>query len=167
MYTSFQAGVDCSCTPTRAAREGNIAHASSGARRLRPHGITVREPVDAAKWFLQPPDDVRSSNFLELAITEFGVQGLEVDWACIAWGGDLTRQADTWRTRSFRGSRWATVSDSEEREFVLNRYRVLLTRAREGIVIWIPPGDAEDQSRDPRLYQGVFDYLSGCGVRSI
>lgn len=141
--------------------------ASSGARRLRPHGITVREPIDVAKWFLQPPEDVRSSNFLELAITEFGVQGLEVDWAGLAWGGDLTRVGAAWRIRSFRGSRWAAVSNASEREFVINRYRVLLTRAREGLVIWLPPGDPEDKSRDPRLYQEVFDYLSACGVRSI
>lgn len=141
--------------------------ASSGARRLRPHGITVREKVDEAHWFLAPPEDVRSSNFLELALTEFGVQGLEVDWAGLAWGGDLTRSTEGWSIRSFKGTRWTRVGNPTEVDFVLNRYRVLLTRAREGLVIWIPGGDPDDKTRDPRLYNGVFDYLSACGVRSI
>lgn len=141
--------------------------ASSGARRLRPHGITVREKVDEANWFLAPPEDVRSSNFLELALTEFGVQGLEVDWAGLAWGGDLTRSTEGWRIRSFKGTRWTRVGNPIEGDYVLNRYRVLLTRAREGLVIWIPGGDPDDKTRDPRLYNGVFDYLSECGIRSI
>lgn len=141
--------------------------ASSGARRLRQDGLTVREQHSAVDWFLKPADDVRSSNFLELPLTEFGVQGLEVDWACVAWGGDLTRTQEGWLIRDFKGTRWQAVHRPERRAYSINRYRVLLTRAREGMVIWVPQGDPEDETRSPARHQSVWDYLTICGVRSI
>jgi hypothetical protein len=148
-------------------RSGLIA--SSGARRLRPHGIAVREQVDAAEWFLAPPDDVRSSSFLELALTEFGIQGLEIDWAGIAWDCNLMRSDDgaDWAIRAFRGSKWVAINDLKRRRYTLNTYRVLLTRAREGMVIWLPPGDERDPTRDPRRYNALWNYFTACGVRSI
>ena len=141
--------------------------ASSGARRLRQYGISVAERVKEVDWFLKPAEDVRSSDFLELALSEFGVQGLELDWACVAWGGDLTPQNDQWDLRRFRGTRWEAVHNEQARAYVLNRYRVLLTRAREGMVLWIPPGDPRDPSRDPKRFNAVEDFLRDCGVRSI
>jgi DUF2075 family protein len=95
------------------------------------------------------------------------VQGLELDWACVAWGGDLTPQNDQWDLRRFRGTRWEAVHNEQARAYVLNRYRVLLTRAREGMVLWIPPGDPRDPSRDPKRFNAVEDFLRDCGVRSI
>jgi hypothetical protein len=141
--------------------------ASSGARRLRPHGIAVQERIDEVDWFLRPPDDVRSSRFLELAASEFGVQGLEVDWSCLAWGGDLLRDGAEWELRKFVGTAWRQVKQDEARRYVINRYRVLLTRAREGMAIWVPPGDPRDPTRDPARYDGVEDYLLQCGVKTI
>ncbi len=140
--------------------------ASSGARRLRQDGVSVREHHDPVHWFLNPPEDVRSSNFLELPMTEFGVQGLEVDWTCLVWGADLTRDGHSWEAREFRGTEWQVVRDEQRRAYVLNRYRVLLTRAREGMVVWIPPGSASNATRDPARYQSVWEHLTAYGVRS-
>ncbi len=141
--------------------------ASSGARRLRQDGVTVREQHSAVDWFLKPADDVRSSSFLELPMTEFGVQGLEVDWACVAWGGDLTRDREGWLIRDFKGTRWQEVRKTERRAYAINRYRVLLTRAREGMVIWVPRGNPEDETRDPARQQSVWEYLARCGLKSV
>jgi len=140
---------------------------SSQARRLRSDGIPVSERIDEVNWFLKPDDDVRSSNFLELALTEFGVQGLEVDWSCTAWGGDLTRKGTSWDIRKFKGTKWTQVRDGADRDYALNRYRVLLTRAREGMVIWVPRGSHRDATRDPRRFNELAEYLTACGVRSI
>ena len=114
--------------------------ASSGARRLRPYGIDVTAPIDVEKWFLAAGSDVRSSSFLELAATEFAVQGLELDWAGLCWGADLRRREGDWSFHQFRGSSWINVSQDDRRKFMLNKYRVLLTRAREGLgpADWTP-----------------------------
>ncbi|MEM6674396.1 MAG: DNA/RNA helicase domain-containing protein, partial [Planctomycetota bacterium] len=141
--------------------------ASSGARRLRPHGITVQERIKEVDWFLRPPNDVRSSSFLELALSEFGIQGLEVDWACLAWGGDLTRSSSVWDIRRFVGTEWKQVQNDSARRYAINRYRVLLTRAREGLAIWVPLGHPEDETRDPQRFNSVAEFLTECGVRSI
>ncbi len=141
--------------------------ASSGARRLRQDGISVTERVDPVHWYLKPADDVRSSSFLELPMTEFGVQGLELDWACVAWGGDLTRAKNDWLIRSFRGTRWQAVKKPDRQAYAINRYRVLLTRAREGMVIWIPSGSDDDKTRQPAAYDSVASYLTSCGVPAL
>jgi len=141
--------------------------ASSGARRLRPHGIAVQERVKEVDWFLRPPEDVRSSNFLELALSEFGIQGLEVDWSCVAWGADLTRTQGEWDLRRFRGTTWQAVRSPEDRAYVINRYRVLLTRAREGMALWIPPGSPTDPTRPPTRFNALEAYLLSCGVKTL
>ena len=141
--------------------------ASSGARRLRQHGISVAERVDEVSWFLNSSDDVRSSDFLELALSEFGVQGLELDWTCLAWGGDLTPSVQGWEFRQFRGTKWQNVGKADMRGFILNRYRVLLTRAREGMVIWVPPGSERDATRSPERFDRVADFLLACGVEPL
>jgi hypothetical protein len=138
--------------------------ASSGARRLRPYGIDVAAPIDVEKWFLAPASDVRSSSFLELAATEFAVQGLELDWAGLCWGADLRRDRDRWTFHQFRGSSWIKVGQAERKKYMLNKYRVLLTRAREGLVIWVPPGSNSDRTRRPEFYDSIAEFLRGCGV---
>jgi len=141
--------------------------ASSGARRLKAHGLDVTTDLDVENWFLNPRDDVRSSFYLETPATEFGIQGLELDWTGICWGGDLTPMKDAWRFQSFRGTSWQAVHDPITQQYTVNKYRVLLTRAREGMVIWVPPGSAVDPTRPPDLYDRVYQYLIDCGVPSI
>jgi hypothetical protein len=141
--------------------------ASSGARRLRAHGLNVTEDLDVEDWFLNGPEDVRSSHYLEVPATEFGIQGLELDWTGVCWGGDLYPSSDGWICRSFRGTRWNRVRDASIRQYALNKYRVLLTRAREGLVIWVPPGDRDDPTRPPEIYDQVADYLLQCGIEAI
>ena len=118
------------------------------------------------KWFLEPCEDVRSSYSLEVAASEFECQGLELDWVGLCWGLDLTPSPKTgnWEYRKFRGARWQAVQQDAERAFTLNRYRVLLTRARKGMVIWVPRGDPDDPTRDPALFDRVFDALRRAGV---
>src|SRR5262249_17159494 len=106
--------------------------ASSKAMRLKPHAIDVRVNVDPVHWFLDDKDDTRSSYYLEDAATEFQVQGLEVDWACVTWDADLRSSGSGWSYHDFRGSRWQNVNSSDNRRYLLNAYRVLLTRARQG-----------------------------------
>lgn len=141
--------------------------ASSGAQRLKPHAIDVRVEVNPVHWFLNDPEDTRSSNYLEDAATEFQVQGLELDWACVTWDADLRFGTRCWNYHSFRGSKWTNVNAPERRQYLLNAYRVLLTRARQGMVIFVPPGDQADTTRDPAYYDATFSYLAGLGLPAI
>ena len=140
---------------------------SSKAYRLKPHAIDVRVNVDPVHWFLDGKDDIRSSYYLEDAATEFQVQGLELDWTCVTWDGDLRVNDGAWRYHDFRGNRWTNVNSAENRRYLLNAYRVLLTRARQGMVIFVPPGNASDLTRPPKYYDETFTYLQRAGLRSI
>jgi hypothetical protein len=141
--------------------------ASSQAQRLKPHAIDVRVPIDPIHWFLADRSDTRSSDFLEDAATEFQVQGLEVDWACVTWDADLRRGPDGWSFHSFRGDAWTTIRQGERQRYLLNAYRVLLTRARQGMAIFVPPGHPADPTRDPAHYDRTFDFLAGLGLEVI
>ncbi len=138
--------------------------ASSNAIRLKPEGLHVKAKVDVANWFLSEGADIRASNALEDAATEFDVQGLELDWVGVAWDLNLMRNNNGWLPRRFRGSSWEAVNEAERRAYVLNAYRVLLTRARQGMVIFVPPGDAEDVTRPPADYDDIDRWLGACGV---
>jgi hypothetical protein len=141
--------------------------ASSGALRLRAHGLEVssgfRGGISLENWFLAEPEDIRSSNMLEIALTEFECQGLELDWVGVCWGGDFTQRFDQWNFRRLTGSDWQQVQIPVTQEFIRNKYRVLLTRAREGLVLWVPPGDPSDRTRDPLAFDATADYLESCG----
>jgi hypothetical protein len=139
--------------------------ASAGAHRLRPLGISVREDIDAPIWFLNGKEDVRSSFFLEEVATEFSIQGLELDWTCVCWDGDMFLRNTEWELRRFRGTRWERHNDPLARRYLVNAYRVILTRARQGMVILVPFGDENDQTRRPEFYDGTFRYLENLGLR--
>src|SRR4029077_5084273 len=113
--------------------------ASSKAMRLKPHAIDVRVSVDPVHWFLNDREDTRSSWYLEDAATEFQVQGLELDWTCVTWDGDFQFKGSEWSYHDFRGDRWTNISNAQNRIYLRNAYRVLLTRARQGMVIFVPP----------------------------
>lgn len=138
--------------------------ASSGGRRLRAHGLDVRAELDVENWFLNPPDDVRSSHYLETPATEFGIQGLELDWTAVCWDLDLQPSAESWRIQAFKGTRWEEVHDLRRRRYVVNKYRVLLTRAREGMILWVPEGEESDHTRPPRCYDRIANFLTECGI---
>jgi hypothetical protein len=140
---------------------------SSQAERLRPHAIYVKSPVDPVHWFLDPKDDVRSSYYLEDVATEFHVQGLEIDWACVTWDADFRHTCAGWGHWSFAGNRWNEIRKAERKTYLKNAYRVLLTRARQGMVIVIPPGDSEDPTRIPEYYDSTFAYLKDIGFQII
>ena len=144
--------------------------ATSEDQRLRAYGLerssSFRLNYAFEKWFLEPPTDVRSSFSLEVAASEFECQGLELDWVGMCWGGDLTPSEDHsgWDYRKFRGARWQNVRKDAEQAYTRNRYRVLLTRARSGLVIWVPKGDLSDPTRDPERFDRVFTTLRKAGV---
>lgn len=138
--------------------------ASSTAQRLKPHAIDVRVAVDPVHYFLNDSHDTRSSYYLEDAATEFQVQGLELDWVCMTWDADLRHTADGWRHHSFRGDRWERIHKRDRQRYLQNTYRVLLTRARQGMAIFVPHGAAEDPTRDPAFYDGTHEYLRGLGL---
>jgi len=137
---------------------------SSQAYRLKPLAIDVRVQTDPVHWFLSDKTDVRSSSFLEDVATEFQVQGLELDWACVTWDGDLRFSEHGWKTYSFNGSRWLNINKEERKRYLINAYRVLLTRARQGMVIVIPEGDIEDDTRKQEYYDPTFNYLKSIGI---
>ena len=141
--------------------------ASSRAHRLKPDAIDIRVDVDPVHWFLNNKEDTRSSYYLEDAATEFQVQGLELDWTCVAWDGDLRFDDGGWKHHFFRGDRWCTISNVENQRYLCNAYRVLLTRARQGMVIYVPPGDANDATRSPVFYDSTFTYLTGLGIPEV
>jgi len=141
--------------------------ASSKAQRLKPHAIDIRVNVDPVHWFLNGKEDTRSSYYLEDAATEFQVQGLEVDWACVTWDGDLRFNGSGWSFHDFRGDRWTNISNADNRRYLLNAYRVLLTRARQGMVIFVPKGESTDPTRSPKYYDSTFNYLTQLGMPTL
>jgi len=146
--------------------------ASSGGHRLRPEGLNVRVKIDPANWFLNGSNDVRSCQYLEEVATEFDVQGLELDWACVAWDANLRYSGDGagnfgWNQHAFKGTKWTNVNDERKRVYLKNSYRVLLTRARQGMVIFVPRGDSRDQTRPPAFYDGTYQYLLDCGLMEL
>ena len=146
-------------------RFGIVAAAKS--YRLQPHGIYVELTVDATKWFLNGRGDPRSSYSLEYAATEFDVQGLELDWVCVAWDANLRRdqgEGGSWRHWEFRGTRWQHIRKADRQAYLKNAYRVLLTRARQGMVIFVPEGDCDDCTRAPEFYDDTYRYLRGLGI---
>ncbi|MES2977665.1 MAG: DUF2075 domain-containing protein [Pseudomonadota bacterium] len=141
--------------------------ASSNGLRLKPEGVFVRAKVDPADWFLGARGDVRSSDYLEDAATEFEVQGLELDWACVCWDANLRRGASGWEPLRFRGTDWQRVNDADRKAFILNSYRVLLTRARQGMVVFVPQGDPQDTTRAPEIYAAIAAFLGDCGLPTV
>ena len=140
---------------------------SSRAMRLKPLAIDVRAPLDPVQWFLKPRYDVRSSDYLEDAATEFDVQGLELDWVGVVWDADFRADPEGWGCWSFRGDRWMRINVPERRAFLKNAYRVLLTRARQGMVIVVPEGQQNDPTRAGALYDPTYDYLRSLGLNRL
>lgn len=140
---------------------------SSQAERLKPFAIDVKSPISPVSWFLEGKDDVRSSFYLEDVATEFHVQGLELDWACVTWDGDLRYSHEGWKTFSFKGNKWQNIHNLERKKYLVNAYRVLLTRARQGMIIVVPKGDMEDHTRKPEYYDTTFHYLLSVGFVEI
>jgi len=137
---------------------------SSQAQRLRPLAIDVRCKSDTVHWFLDDITDIRSSLFLEDAASEFDVQGLELDWTCLVWDGDLRRQGSNWGNYSFTGNKWQNIRAPERKAYQINAYRVLLTRARQGMVLCIPEGNPDDATRLPKFYDATYEYLKQIGI---
>ena len=145
--------------------------ACSSAQRLKPEGIYVPTEIDVKNWFLAPSDDLRSSNMLEIVASEFKVQGLEIDWGIVCWDADLRRTTNGkgWDHYSFRGTRWNKRNKPEQKRYLENSYRVLLTRSRQGMVIFVPYGvsSEEDPSRNREYYDGIYKYLLSCGIEEL
>jgi len=137
---------------------------SSLAQRLKPFAIDVKTPMNPVNWFLDGKDDVRSSFYLEDVATEYKVQGLELDWVCVTWDGDLRYSKEGWKTFAFKGSKWQNIHNSERKKYLINAYRVLLTRARQGMVIVVPEGNPEDHTRKSEYYNSTFEYLKSIGI---
>ena len=145
-------------------RTGLIA--SSGARRLRPIGIDVKNEISAPNWFLNDKDDIRSSYFLEDIATEFDIQGLEIDWTCLAWGANFHIKEGKWKHQNFKGSKWMNINQDITKEYLKNTYRVLLTRARQGMV-FIPNGSELDHTRPKEFYDGTWEYMKQIGIEEL
>ncbi|MBM3862135.1 MAG: DUF2075 domain-containing protein [Verrucomicrobia bacterium] len=149
--------------------------ASANAVRLRADGLELSSGFRQGNrdmyvhWFLANPSDVRSSNQLEVAASEFECQGLELDWVGVCWGGDFTYNHATrnWLYQCFAGKGWGDIRQEIDRRYLLNTYRVLLTRAREGMIIWVPTGSVDDSTRPPDLFDVTADYLKRCGIPEI
>ena len=143
--------------------------ASSKAERLKAISVNVRYKPNFINWFLENDTDIRSSNRLEDTLTEFKVQGLEIDWAGVIWDIDMPLEDDgQWHHYYLHGgSKWQKINKAINQEYQLNAYRVLLTRARQGMVIVVPEGDANDSTRNPSLYNSTYNYLRSIGIKTI
>jgi hypothetical protein len=145
--------------------------ASSGGLRLRAEGLELssgfrRNRGLYVNWFLNDPTDVRSSNQLEVVASEFECQGLELDWVGLCWSGDFTfdETIHQWSLRSFKGSSWSHVQSAPVRKYLVNKYRVLLTRARRGMIIFVPMGASTDVTRPPKWFDSTANFLRKCGL---
>ncbi|KGQ70000.1 hypothetical protein OA57_07965 [Chelonobacter oris] len=141
--------------------------ASSGGRRLRSEGIDVKNEISPANWFLNDQNDVRASYYLEEIATEFDIQGLEIDFTCVAWDINLYHNNSQWHYQNFKGTKWQNINQQSAKDYLLNSYRVLLTRARQGMIIYIPEVDGTDVTRPKNLYDSTFEYLKKCGLSVI
>jgi hypothetical protein len=147
--------------------------ASSGARRLRADGLGqilhATDGKEIAHWYLRPPGDIRSSCALEVPANQYTCQGLELDFVGLCWGGDLNYDpsANDWMYRRLGGAYWKMIQDNTARRLLLNSYRVLMTRAREGMVIWVPLGDPDDATRDPKHLDATAQFLLRCGAQPL
>ncbi len=141
--------------------------ASSGAIRLKPEGITVKSKLDPVHWFLNGKEDIRSSYYLEDVATEFDIQGLELDWTGVCWDADFRMENGSWGLYAFKGTKWQNVNDNYRRVYLANAYRVLLTRARQGMVIFVPKGDEQDFTRPPNFYNETCEFLLSCGIKAL
>lgn len=148
------------------------------AARYKPQAVNVLERGDlnAVHWFLEDKLDVRSSNYLEEAATEIEVQGLELDYTCVLWDADMRYSKSGWQFMKFNGSKaWTEENNEDNRNYMLNAYRVLLTRARQGMIICVPEGNArlnaegnpEDPTRLPEFYDSTYMYLKSLGFKEI
>lgn len=140
---------------------------SSGGRRLRPLGIDVKNEITAEDWFLNDASDVRSSHYLELVATEFDIQGLEIDYVCLAWDINFNFNNGEWNYQSFEGTKWKAINSEIAKSYLRNAYRVLMTRARQGLIIFIPYGENLDPTRPIELYDNTYNFLSSCGIQTI
>lgn len=140
--------------------------ASSGAYRLRAEGIWIKAKIDAPVWFLNDKTDVRSSYYLEETASEFDIQGLELDWTCVCWDADFRYDNNQWQYFNFRGTKWQHRNKVEDQLYLKNAYRVLLTRARQGLAIFVPKGSSLDPTREPEIYDQIYAYLLKCGITS-
>lgn len=148
--------------------------ASSGAKRLRADGfgefLTANDGASIAHWYLQPFGDIRSSYALEVPSNEYTSQGLEIDYVGLCWGGDLVRKSSSdgnWIARKLSGTHWSLIKSEAVQQFIENSYRVLMTRAREGMIIWVPKGEILDKTRRPEELDLVYSYLIECGAENI
>lgn len=137
--------------------------ASSGAKRLKAEGIYVKNDISPTDWFLNTQDDIRSSYYLEDIATEFDIQGLEIDYTCVSWDINLYYE-NGWQFQSFKGSKWQNIKKDATKNYLLNAYRVLLTRARQGMVVFIPAVDGTDPTRPQKYYDSIYNYLLSCGI---
>lgn len=145
-------------------RSGLIA--SGQARRLAAEGLFVDYKPDIATWMLAPSTDIRSSNALETVQNQYQVQGLELDYCIVCWDADLRRENAEWVAYKLSGSDWQKDSLLDVAK---NGYRVLLTRARKGMVIFVPTGDrsGEDPTRNVEFYDAVWGFLKACGAKDL
>lgn len=154
--------------------------ASSGAARLRPDGLETsfdfHQRFEWERWFLDRDEceelscdhkycnDVRASSKLEVAATQFEIQGLELDWVGLCWGEDLLWSGTEWHSRAFNGKTWKSNRDAQKHKYRVNGYRVLLTRARQGMIVYIPEPDYSDSSRLHRELEQTAQFLIQCGM---
>ena len=141
--------------------------ASSGAKRLRKYGIWVQNKIEAMNWFLNGKNDVRSSFHLEETATEFDIQGLELDWTIVCWDADLRFENGDFKHLKFVGTKWQNIKSADNILYLKNAYRVLLTRARQGFVIFVPTGDETDMTAKPEYYDGIYRYLKSVGIKEL
>jgi len=141
--------------------------ASSGSRRLKSIGIDVKNEISAPDWFLNEDIDIRSSNFLENIATEFDIQGLEIDYSCIAWGANFHIKNNIWKHQSFRGTKWMNINQEVSKSYLKNTYRVLMTRARQGMVIFLPIGSDLDHTRPNNFYDETWNYFKEIGLKEL
>jgi hypothetical protein len=158
---------------TRGERRSGLL-ASSGAMRLRAEGIELSSGFRQGNkqlyvdWFLNDLDDIRASNQLEVAATEYECQGLELDLTCVCWGGDLQRSNEGgWQMRKLIGSKWNSIKKPRDQRYLLNSYRVLMTRAREGMIIWVPRGAETDPTQAPADFDRTAEFLIESGLQEV
>ena len=169
------------CRQIGRTRSGLVS--SAYAARLRSDGLEnsfdFHQNFEWEHWFLDEltcapvgsPQkycgDVRCSSILEVAATQFEIQGLELDWIGLCWGEDLVWSEGSWKTYRFTNKTWRENHNAVKHAYMLNGYRVLLTRARQGMIIYVPEPTSEDQSRLHNELNHTAEFLIACGAEPV
>jgi len=151
----------------RKERCGKLCSSNSKILGRISHSFDNIDTWHFANWMLDE-NGRDSSNSLTFSASEFNIQGLELDWGLLGWDMDMYYFKGKWNQQKMLTPKRFCESSDIVKKHILNTYRVLLTRARKGLIIYIPKtNDFEDPFNVSSYFDSTYEYLKSCGIKDI